>query len=124
MSKYYFDVKQTVVNTIAIEADSPEQAKKRVATALKTGEFVVTDGKWDDIELVEVQEEVEKCIASGFCHPDEIATFDCTHVVYDENNDYFACPVCGNCVADDYFVMDTEDERPECCPHCNTKLSY
>ena len=76
MGKYYFDLKQTVVKTVAVEADSLEQAENKVATALANGELCITDGRWDDAELNNVNEEVETLIKKGFCDPDEFETFN------------------------------------------------
>ena len=76
MSKYYFDLKQTVVITVAVEADSLKQAENKVADALANGELCIADGKWDDVELTNVSEEVEDLIEKGFCDPDEFETFD------------------------------------------------
>ena len=45
-------------------------------------------------------------------------------VVYDEEQDAYVCPVCGEYVADRWQIKDLEFPLPKYCHECGTKLHY
>lgn len=75
--KYYFDVTETFIKTIAIEADSLEQAEKRIENAYENKEFKISREYPDHIDFKCAQEVVEECIRDGFIHESELETFSC-----------------------------------------------
>ncbi len=75
--KFYFDVTETNVKTIAIEAEDLEQALKRVENAYNQKEFSINREYPDDVEFKEVTEEVENLIKEGLVPEKELKTFNC-----------------------------------------------
>lgn len=62
MQKFYFDVTETFIKTIAIEADSFEQASERIKSAYHRKEFKIGHEYFTEVEFVNAQEEVEKVL--------------------------------------------------------------
>lgn len=122
--KFYFDVTEHTTKTIAIEAENLEQAQKRVESAYERKEFLINREAPDDVEFKYVQEEVEQCIKDGFVAEEEFDPFDCNNVVYNEEEDYYECPVCRKYVADRFQVKDLDYDLPKFCQKCGTKLHY
>ena len=75
--KYYFDVTETFIKTIAIEADNLEQAEKRIEKAYENNEFKISREYPDYVDFKNAQEVVEECIKDGFIHERELETFSC-----------------------------------------------
>ena len=122
--KFYFDVIETFIRTIGIEADNLEQAERRVEGAWRRSEFEISHNHPDDIEFKEVTTEVEEFFEAGDCAEEEIETFDCTDVVYDSKQDAYVCPVCGEYAADKWQIRDLECPLPKHCHECGAKLHY
>lgn len=55
--KYYFDVKETFIKTVAVDADSLEIAEQRLKNAYKREEFEIEHDVCDDVEFKEVSED-------------------------------------------------------------------
>lgn len=70
--KFYFDVTETNVKTIAIEADTLEQAAKRVEEAYLKKEFAINRELPDDIEFKDVTNEVKNLIKETLITEEEI----------------------------------------------------
>ena len=121
---YYFDVKETFIKTIAIEADNLEQAEQRVDSAWHRGEFEINREYPDDVEFNWAQEAVENCIKEGDFAKEELTTFNCNDVVYDDETDSYVCPVCGEYAADRWQIKDMEYPLSKHCHECGTKLHY
>ena len=64
--KYYFDVTETYTQTIAIEADNQEQARKRIENAYYKKEFIINHEYFTAVKFEDVQEDVEKSIKDKF----------------------------------------------------------
>lgn len=122
--KYYFDVVETFVRTIAVEANDPIQAELRARNAYKREEFEIDREHPDVIGFQHVTTEVEKFFQTGDCAEEEIETFDCTNVVYDEEQDCYVCPVCGEYAADRWQIKDLDYPLPKHCHECGAKLHY
>ena len=122
--KFYFDVTETFIKTIAIEADSLEQAQRRIDGAWHRGEFEIDREYPDDVDFKFAQNEVEECIREGFFAEEELETFNCHDVVYDEESDSYVCPVCGEYVADRWQIKYLEYPLSKYCHECGTKLHY
>ena len=122
--KFYFDVAETFIRTIAIEADNLEQAHCRAASAWRRGEFEISHEHPDEIEFINATDEVVKFFQTGDCSEEEIKTFDCTSVVYDTETNSYVCPVCGKYAADKEQIKDLELSLPKHCRECGTKLHY
>lgn len=122
--KFYFDVTEHTTKTIAIEAENLEQALKRVESAYDRKEFTINREAPDDVEFKYVQEEVENLIEEGLVAEEEFETFDCNHVSYNEEEDYYECPVCKKYIADRAQIKDDDYELPKFCQKCGTKLRY
>lgn len=75
--KFYFDVTETNVKTIAIEANDFEQALRRAKKAHERKEFIINRESFDDVEFKDVTEEVENLIEKGFVAEEEFETFNC-----------------------------------------------
>ena len=71
---YYFDVTEKFVKTIAVEADSLEQAEEKIDIAWNKGEFTINHNHPDGVEFNWVQEEVEACIKEGYYAKEELET--------------------------------------------------
>lgn len=121
--KFYFDVTEYTTKTIAIEANDLEQAQKRIESAYDRKEFEIYR-KTLDVEFKETTEEVENLIKEKYVEEEEFETFDCNDVVYNEEEDYFECPVCREYMADRFQVKDLDYELPSFCRKCGTKLHY
>lgn len=121
---FYFDVTETFVKTIAIEADSLGQAQRRIESAYNRKEFEINREHPDDIDFKPAQSEVEGCIDAGFFAKEELETFDCNNVVYDEKQDCYVCPVCGEYAADKWQIKDLDYPLPKHCHECGAKLHY
>lgn len=124
MQKFYFDVTETFIKTIAIEADNFEQANERIKSAYHRKEFKMDHEYFTEVEFVNVQEEVEQSIKDKFIAEEEFETFNCNDVVYDEKQDRYVCPVCGKYVAERFQIKDLDDDLPNYCSECGTKLHY
>jgi hypothetical protein len=122
--KFYFDVTETNVKTIAIEANDFEQALRRAEKAHERKEFSINRKFFDDVKFKHVQEEVEQCIKDGSVAEEEFEIFDCNNVVYNEDEDYYECPVCGEYIANKFQVKDLDYKLPRFCYECGTKLHY
>ena len=122
--KFYFDVTETFVQTIAIEAKSREQAQRRIESAYNRKEFEIDREHPDDVDFKYAQKEVEECIREGLVAEEELETFDCNDVVYDEKQDCYVCPVCGEYVADRWQMKDLDYKLPKHCHECGAKLHY
>lgn len=122
--KYYFDVTKKTTKTIAIEADNFGQAKKRIKNAFDRKEFDINQEYFNEVEFNCVQEEIEESIKEGFVAEEEIETFNCNDVVYDEEQDCYVCPVCGEYAADRFQIKDLDYNLPSFCHECGTKLHY
>jgi hypothetical protein len=79
--KFYFDIKEIFVKTIAIEAENIEQAERRVQGAYNRKEFKINREHPDDVNFIFAQDDVEKCIQQGFFSEEELETFNCNDVV-------------------------------------------
>ena len=123
-SKYFFDVKVTTVQTIAIEASSLEQAYRRVDSAYSRQEFVIDRATPDYVNFDYAQKRVEECIAMGFYSADELETFNCSDVVFDKSMKAYVCPVCGEYIADKSSIKDLDCKLPTHCDQCGAKLRY
>lgn len=45
-------------------------------------------------------------------------------VVYDEEQDAYVCPVCGEYAADRWQIKDLDYQLPKHCHECGAKLHY
>ena len=122
--KFYFDVTEKFVRTIAIEADEPIQAELRLRNAYKREEFWINHEHPDELGIQNVTTEVEEFFKTGDCAEEEIEVFNCNDVVYDEETDSYVCPVCGEYVADRWQIKDLEFKLPKHCHECGAKLHY
>ena len=75
--KYYIDVTETFIKTIAVEADSLEQAQQRVEDALHNEEFKIEHKYPDNVQFPDATDVVKECIEEGFCAEEEIETLKC-----------------------------------------------
>lgn len=123
-TKYYFNVVKRYSKTIGIEADNFEQAKRRAEQAFDNGEFEINQDYFDDVDFNNDTRNIEETIKEGFLSEDEILTFNCNDVVYDEKEDYYKCPVCGEYVCDRFQIKDLSYDLPKHCHECGTKLHY
>lgn len=71
---YYFDVIETYVKTVGVEAEDLNQATYRVEELYRSKDISI-DTLPNDIEFAYIQDEVEDIIATGYITPDEIETF-------------------------------------------------
>lgn len=122
--KFYFDVTETFVRTIAIEADNLEQAERRIDGAWHRNEFEIDHEYPDEYEFKEVTTEVEEFFQTGDCAEEEIETFNCNDVVWDDTKEGYVCPVCGEYVAEKWQIKDMEYPLPKHCHECGAKLHY
>lgn len=122
--KFYFDVKETFVKTVAIEADNLEQALHRVDKAYRRDEFEIDKEYPDEIDFKDVTIEVEEFFQTGDCAEEEIETFNCNDVVWDDIKEGYVCPVCGEYVATRFEVKCIDYPLPKHCHECGTKLHY
>lgn len=113
--KYYFDVVETFIKTVAIEADNLEQAQKRLMNAYCENEFEVEHNYCDDVDFKEIKEE-------DLLETENIETFNCNELVYDEGDDVFLCPVCRNFIAAGDAKKCIDIPIPSYCSKCGTKL--
>jgi hypothetical protein len=72
---YYFDVKETFIKTVGVEADDLCHAEERVEELYHCHEFELKRVYPHDIEFEYVQDEVENCMKQGFITPEEIEVF-------------------------------------------------
>ena len=75
--KYYIDVTETFIKTIAVEADSFDQAQQRAEDAWHNGEFVINRKYPDGVDFPDTTNVVKECIKDGFFAEEEIETFKC-----------------------------------------------
>lgn len=122
--KFYFDVAETFIKTVAIEADNLEQAQRRVESAHCRGEFEIDHEHPDVVDCKNATTEVEEFFKTGDCAEEEIETFNCKYVIYDEETDSYVCPVCGEYAADRWQIKDLEFPLPKYCHECGAKLHY
>ncbi|MEE1301182.1 MAG: hypothetical protein UHD64_00240 [Bacteroidales bacterium] len=54
----------------------------------------------------------------------EMKSQDYEYVVYDEEQDCYVCPQCGEYVADRFQIKDLDYDLPKHCHECGTKLHY
>ena len=73
--KYYIDVTETFIKTIAVEADSLEQAQQRAEDAWYNDEFEISHKYPDTVQFPDATDVVKECIAEGFVAEEEIETF-------------------------------------------------
>lgn len=71
---YYFDVKETYIKTVGIEAKDLSHAYERVEDLHHCCEFDLGELP-HEIEFEYVQDEVEDCIKQGDLLPEEIEVF-------------------------------------------------
>ena len=122
--KFYFDVTETFVQTVAIEAKSREQARRRIEGAYNRKEFEIDRKHPDDIVFKDVQKEVKKSIREGFVAEEELETFNCNDVVWDDITESYVCPVCGEYVASRFDFKCIDYPLPKHCHECGAKLHY
>lgn len=72
--KYFFDVSETFIKTIAVEAENLSQAKERLEQAYNQKKINISHKHPDDIDFKYAQKEVEECIEQGFVSSDELET--------------------------------------------------
>jgi hypothetical protein len=72
--KYYIDVTETFIKTIAVEADSLEQAQARVEDAWHNNEFEISRMNPDYVQFPDATDVVKDCIEEGFIAEEEIET--------------------------------------------------
>jgi hypothetical protein len=123
-NKFYFDVTEKYIKTIAVEADNITQAIHRVEKAYDRKEFEINHLAFDDVEIKNSTQSIEKTIKEGWCAEEEIETFNCNDVVYNENEDSYECPVCGRYLCSRTDVKDLDSQLPSYCQDCGTKLHY
>lgn len=70
--KFYFDIIETNVKTVSIEANDLSQALKKVEEAYEKKEFVINRELPDDIEFKNVTSEVENLIKETLITEEEI----------------------------------------------------
>ena len=75
--KYYIDVTETFVKTIAVEADSLEQAQQRAEDAWHNEEFKISHKYPDTVQFPDATGVVKGCIEEGFIAEEEIKTLKC-----------------------------------------------
>jgi hypothetical protein len=124
MMKFYFDVTETFIKTIGIEADTITQAQLRIDSAWRRREFEIQHKYPDEIEYKHVTAEVKEFIQTGDCSEEEIETFNCNDVVYSAETDSYVCPVCGEYAADRFQIKDLDCKLPKYCQECGAKLHY
>ena len=73
--KYYIDVTETFIKTIAVEADSLEQAQQRAEDAWHNKEFKINHKYPDSVDFPDATNVVNECIEDGFVAEEEIETF-------------------------------------------------
>jgi hypothetical protein len=71
---YYFDVKETYIKTVGVEAESLRHATERVEE-LYYSKNIDLSGLPNEIDFNYVQSEVEDLIETGDITPEEIETF-------------------------------------------------
>ena len=76
-NKFYFDITEKYVKTIAVEADNIIQAIQRAAKAYNQKEFKINHELFDDVVIKNVTRDVEETIKEGFYTEEEIETFNC-----------------------------------------------
>lgn len=118
--KYYIDVTETFTKTVAVEADSFEQAEKRAIMAYKRGEFDVERDIPDDAKFKDATDEI---IAHGL-DAEDIEEFECHDVVFDADKYAWVCPVCGLYLADRCTAMELDTPLPKHCNECGTELNW
>ena len=118
--KYYVDVTETFIKTVAVEADNFEQAKQRAIMAYKLGEFDVERDNPDDVDFKNATDTI---IAHGL-DAEDIEEFECHDVVFDEYKDAWVCPVCGLYLADRCTASELETPLPKYCSECGTELYW
>jgi predicted RNA-binding Zn-ribbon protein involved in translation (DUF1610 family) len=122
--KFYFDIIETFIRTIAVEADNLEQAQLRVGSAYHREEFEIDHEHPDAVAFNNATTEVEEFFQTGDCAEEELETFNCNDVVYDEETDSYVCPVCGEYASDRWQIKDIEFPLPKHCHECGAKLHY
>ena len=71
--KYYFDVIEKFIKTIAVEADNLTEAESKLERAYNK-EFKINRDYPDDVIFQNPQTEVEECIQEGFFAAEELTT--------------------------------------------------
>lgn len=111
---YYFDVTETFIKTVAVDADNLEQAMQRVETAYRREEFEVDHTYCDEIEFKNVDE-------SELLQTEDLDELDCHELIYNKEDDAYHCPVC-----DEYIINRPDSHDLEYavnyCSRCGTKL--
>lgn len=74
--KYYFDVTETFIKTVAVEAKSVREAKKIVEKAWHENLVNINHQHPDDIKFKNAQKDVQLSIDEGFVNESELLTFD------------------------------------------------
>ena len=122
--KFYFDVIETFIKTIAVEADNIEQAQRRADGAYKRNEFEIDRTYPDQVDFKNATTEVEEFFQTGDCAEEEIETFNCNNVAWDDIKEGYVCPVCGEYVASTFEVKCIDYPLPKYCHECGAKLYY
>lgn len=116
--KYYFDIREIFSTTIAIEADSYEQAHQRVNSAYRRDELEFGYECADSMEITPIAEE-------DLFTEENFDTLNCNDVVFDYKMNAFVCPVCGKYIVSKWDIKDMECiSLPKYCSECGTKLYY
>lgn len=115
--KYYFDIREIFSTTIAIEADSYEQAHQRVNAAYRRSELEFDYEFPDSMEITSIEEK-------DIFTEEKFDTLNCNDVVYDEADDGYSCPVCDKYIGRKWEIKDMDYPMPSYCSNCGTKLHY
>lgn len=76
-NKFYFNITEKYIKTIAVEADNITQAIQRAEKAYNQKEFKINREYFDDVEIKNMTQSVEEAIKEGFYAEEELETFNC-----------------------------------------------
>ena len=117
MAKFYFDITETFIKTVAIEADSLELAMKCAEKAYHNDEIEIDHTICDDLSFICRNE--DELLSNELTEVDAI---DGSELRYNPEQDGYCCSVCGS------FIVSRDDERdwdfklPSHCPDCGQTL--
>lgn len=74
-NKYFFDVIESFVKTVAIEAEDLDEAKEKIKEVYESGKIKINREYYDNIYFKPAQKAVQECINEGFFAEDELDTF-------------------------------------------------
>ena len=74
-NKYFFDIKECFIKTVAVEANSLEEAKEKLKENYKLGGININHDYCDYIYFKSVQKEIQKTIDEGVINENELETF-------------------------------------------------